>query len=213
MTTTSALDTSHIGRTVDAATVLAWHNAAESEGAGAPMVVDVRSAAEYVASHIRGSYHVPLATLAAHTRDIAAHITGPVVLVCQSGVRAEQARHHLAAVGLDRAHVLDGGLAAYAAAGGDVVVGARVWALERQVRLVAGVLVLAGLTAGRFLSPRARLVAGGIGAGLTFSALSDTCAMGAALARLPINRGVGEPAAADSIAALRAGPWGRGRGR
>ena len=70
MTTTSALDTSHIGRTVDAATVLAWHKAAESDGAGAPMVVDVRSAAEYVASHIRGSYHVPLATLAAHTLSL-----------------------------------------------------------------------------------------------------------------------------------------------
>lgn len=209
MTTTSTLETSPVGRTVDAATVVAWHNAAESDGAGAPMVVDVRSAAEYHSSHIRGSYHVPLATLAEHTRELAAHIEGPVVLVCQSGVRAEQARRHLAATGLERAHVLDGGLPAYSAAGGDVVRGPQGWALERQVRLVAGGLVLAGLTAGRFCSPKGRLLAGGIGAGLTFSALSNTCALGAALARLPLNRDISEPEVGQTLAALRAGPHGR----
>ncbi|SFO62656.1 Rhodanese-related sulfurtransferase [Pseudonocardia ammonioxydans] len=204
MTTISALETPHLGRTVDAATVLAWHRAAASEGAGAPMVIDVRSAPEYGTSHIRGSFHVPLPTLAEHTSDVAALIEGPVVLVCQSGVRAEQARRHLAATGLERAHVLDGGLPAYTAAGGDIVRGPQVWALERQVRLVAGVLVLAGLTAGRFISPKARLLAGGIGAGLTFSAVSNTCAMGAALARLPLNRDVAEPEIGQTLAALRA---------
>ena len=179
--------------TVDPQTLQSWH---------APLVVDVRSAAEYEAVHIRGSHHVPLATLAEHTTELAAHLDDPehpLVLVCQSGARAEQARQHLAAVGLDRAHVLDGGVPAYSAAGGDVVRGRRAWALERQVRLVAGSLVLTGLTAGRYLSPKARLLAGGIGAGLTFSALSDTCAMGSALARLPFNRATTDPTPADTL--------------
>lgn len=206
---TPQLESTEVGRPVNARAVVAGQKAHDGAGRGGPMVVDVRSAAEYAASHVRGSYHVPLATLAEHTSDLAAHLEGPVVLVCQSGVRAEQARQHLAAVGLDRAHVLDGGLPAFTAAGGDVVGGARVWALERQVRLVAGVLVLSGLTAGRYLSPTGRLLAGGVGAGLTFSALSDTCAMGAALARLPLNRGVTAPAAADTLATLRARPWER----
>jgi len=204
MTTTSTPETSPHGDTVDADTVIAWHQAAGRAGTGTPVVVDVRSAAEYGTSHIRGSYHVPLATLAEHTRDLAAHIAGPVVLVCQSGVRAEQARRYLAAAGLERAHVLDGGLPAYTVAGGDIVRGRQVWALERQVRLVAGALVLAGLTAGRLVSPKARLLAGGIGAGLTFSALSNTCAMGAALARLPANRDVTEPEIGQTLAGLRA---------
>lgn len=203
MTTTSTLETSPHGHTIDAAAVIARQQAAARDGADAPMLVDVRSAAEYQAAHIRGSYHVPLATLAVHTRDVAAHIGSSVVLVCQSGVRAEQARRHLAATGLEHAHVLDGGVGAYTAAGGDIVRGRQSWALERQVRLVAGALVLAGLTAGRFVSPKARLVAGGIGAGLTFSALSNTCAMGAALARLPLNRDVAEPAVGQTLAALR----------
>lgn len=167
----------------------------------APLVLDVRSAAEYDAIHIRGSYHVPLPTLAEHTEELAAHLVAgdPVVLVCQSGVRAEQARRHLAAVGLSHARVLAGGVPAYDAAGGAVVRGRRAWALERQVRLVAGALVVTGLTAGRFVSPKARLLAAGIGTGLTVSALTDTCAMGAALARLPWNREHAEPTASAAL--------------
>jgi rhodanese-related sulfurtransferase len=171
-------------------------------GAGvAPLVLDVRSAAEYDAIHIRGSYHVPLPTLAEHTDELAGHLAGgdPVVLVCQSGVRAEQARRHLAAVGLSQARVLSGGVSAFAAAGGDVVRGRQAWALERQVRLAAGALVVAGLAAGRLISPRARLIAAGIGTGLTVSALTDTCAMGAALARLPWNRDRNEPTAIETL--------------
>lgn len=171
-----------------------------------PLVVDVRSAAEFEAQHIRGSYHVPLNTLAEHTAELARHLddpSSPLVLVCQSGVRAEQGRRHLAAAGLDRAHVLDGGVAAWAAAGHEVVRGRTAWALERQVRLVAGSLVLTGILGGRLVTPKLRLLAGGIGAGLTFSALSNTCAMGSALARLPFNRDVTKPAAEAVVEQVR----------
>lgn len=196
MTTTPSATATDV-RTITAATLRGWPD---------PMVIDVRSAAEFETRHIRGSYHVPLGTLAEHTAELAGHLAAPespLVLVCQSGVRAEQARRHLAAAGLDRAHVLDGGVPAYAAAGGDVVEGRRAWALERQVRLVAGSLVLAGILGGRFLHPRLRLLAGGIGTGLTFSALSDTCAMGAALAKLPFNRDTADPAPARTIASVQ----------
>ena len=75
-----------------------------------------------------------------------------LVLVCRSGTRACEAQQHLAGVGVDRVHVLDGGLTAYTAAVGardaTVVRGRARWALERQVRLVAGTLVLAGLGVG-----------------------------------------------------------------
>ncbi|RZT75447.1 rhodanese-related sulfurtransferase [Pseudonocardia sediminis] len=198
--TTATLTDPAPGTSIDGPTLDRWMR---SPASPAPLVIDVRSAAEYESAHVRGSYHVPLATLAEHTADLAAHLDSPVVLVCQSGVRAEQGRRHLATVGLDRAHVLDGGLPAFSAADGEVVHGRRAWALERQVRLVAGSLVLAGLTAGQLLHPRARLLAAGIGAGLTFSALSDTCAMGSALARLPFNRASTEPRPVDTIDALR----------
>jgi hypothetical protein len=99
---------------------------------------------------------------------------------------------HLAGVGVDRVHVLDGGLTAYTAAVGardaTVVRGRPRWALERQVRLVAGTLVLAGLGLG-LRYPAGRLLTAGIGAGLTVSALTDTCTLGRLLAALPYNRG------------------------
>ena len=54
-------------------------------------------------------------------------------------------------------------------------------------RLAAGSIVATSILASIW-KPKARFVAGGIGAGLTFAALSNTCAMGAALGCLPFNR-------------------------
>jgi rhodanese-related sulfurtransferase len=195
--TTTPLTTEAEHLVIASAELATW----SSRAGVAPLVLDVRSAAEYDAIHIRGSYHVPLPTLAEHTDELAGHLAdgGPVVLVCQSGVRAEQARRHLAAVGLAHARVLAGGVGAFDAAGGEVVRGRPAWALERQVRLAAGALVVTGLAAGRLISPKARLLAAGIGTGLTVSALTDTCAMGAALARLPWNRDRNEPTAIEAL--------------
>ncbi|GAB4097988.1 rhodanese-like domain-containing protein [Sinomonas halotolerans] len=163
------------------------------------IVIDVRSAAEFETMHIRGSYNVPLPLLSEHTEDLAERLGKRVVLVCQSGVRAEQARQRLSGSGVDSAAVLEGGVPAFAAAGGDVVRGAQRWALERQVRMAAGGLVLAGLLAGKFVSPKLRGLSGAIGAGLAFSAATNTCAMGNALARMPWNKAASEPTAADAI--------------
>ncbi|MBG6226447.1 rhodanese-related sulfurtransferase [Arthrobacter sp. CAN_A2] len=163
------------------------------------VVIDVRSAAEFESLHIPGSYNVPLPLLSEHTDELAARLGARVVLACQSGVRAEQARQRLASSGISTAHVLTGGVPGYAAAGGDVVRGKASWALERQVRMVAGSLVLTGLIGGRFVSPKVRAVAGVIGTGLTFSAATNTCAMGRALSVMPWNRAAQEPTRESAI--------------
>ena len=72
--------------------------------------------------------------------------------------------------------------------------------------LCAGVLVLVGMLAGRYLTPTARLLTGAVGTGLTFSALTDTCAMGSALARLPFNRAASDPTAAETLTSLEHPP-------
>jgi hypothetical protein len=61
------------------------------------------------------------------------------------------------------------------------------WALERQIRLVAGSIVLLAIIASIWWSP-ARYVAGAIGLGLTVAAITDTCLMGKLLMKLPYNR-------------------------
>ncbi|MGM9471492.1 rhodanese-like domain-containing protein [Pseudarthrobacter sp. YS3] len=166
------------------------------------VVIDVRSAAEFESMHIRGSYNVPLPLLSEHTDELAARLGSRVVLVCQSGARAEQARQRLGKSGIDTAYVLTGGAPGFAAAGGDVVQGKNRWDLERQVRLAAGSLVVLGLAGGKFVSPRIRTLAGVIGAGLTFSAATNTCAMGQAISAMPWNRSTKEPTRESAIMQL-----------
>ena len=153
-------------------------------------VLDVRTGGEFDSVHIPGSYNVPLDTLAEHARDLA-ELDHPVVLVCKSGARADQAHGKLTGAGKQRLHLLDGGLDAWLASGGDVVRGSsETWAMDRQVRLVAGSISLLGIVAS-LVAPKAKWLAGGIAAGLTFSAVSNTCAMGNALGKLPYNKGRG----------------------
>ena len=162
-------------------------------------VIDVRSAAEFEGMHIRGSYNVPLPLLSEHTDELAERLGSRVVLVCQSGARAEQARQRLGGAGIGTAYVLTGGVPGFAAAGGNVVRGKARWDLERQVRLAAGSLVVLGLAGGKFVSPKIRLLAGAIGTGLTFSAATNTCAMGQAISAMPWNKAAKEPTRESAI--------------
>jgi rhodanese-related sulfurtransferase len=150
-------------------------------------VIDVRSPAEFETVHVHGSYNVPLPLLGEHAAQVADRIDHRTVLVCQSGVRAADAHRRLSAVGMGDLHVLEGGVPAFERSGGRVVRGRARWGLERQVRLVAGSLVTAGVLGSLWKRP-AIVLAGAVGAGLTFSALTDTCAMARALSALPYNR-------------------------
>ncbi|WP_395309699.1 rhodanese-like domain-containing protein [Mycobacterium sp. AMU20-3851] len=153
-----------------------------------PRVLDVRTPGEFETVHITGAYNVPLDLLREHREEIIAHLDEDVVLVCRSGQRAAQAEEALRKAGLTNVHILDGGIAAWQAEGFAVTRGAARWDLERQVRLAAGSIVLAGVL-GSIAAPKLKWLAGAVGAGLTFAALSDTCAMGMLLSRLPYNRG------------------------
>lgn len=151
------------------------------------LVLDVRTPAEFETAHIEGSYNVPLDTLKEHREQISSHLDQEVVLVCRSGARAQQADTALSTAGLGNLHVLQGGITAWQSAGHSVVEGAQRWDLERQVRLVAGSVVLSSVLASA-LVPQTKWLAAGIGGGLTFAALSNTCAMGSMLMKLPYNK-------------------------
>jgi hypothetical protein len=84
---------------------------------------------------------------------------------------------------------LDGGTAAWIEQGFPAVSSSRSrWALERQVRLGAGLIVLCGLGLAAAVNPMWAWLAAFAGAGLTFAGLTDICAMGSLLARMPWNR-------------------------
>lgn len=150
-------------------------------------VIDVRTGGEFETVHIPGSYNIPLDTLSEHVGDLAA-VDHPVVLVCQSGGRAGQAHGALDSAGKSGLFVLEGGMAAWQLQGGDVAHGdTQRWAMDRQVRLVAGSLALAGVLAS-VAAPKAKWLSAGVAGGLVFSAVSNTCAMASVLAKLPYNR-------------------------
>ncbi len=151
------------------------------------LVLDVRSPSEFESAHIEGSYNVPLGTLTEHRDEVARHLDRDVVLVCRSGARARQAENTLTDIGPANLHVLDGGITAWQAAGHRVVRGAPRWDLERQVRLVAGSIVLSSVLTSTVV-PGAKWVAAGIGSGLTVAALTNSCLMGTMLSKLPYNR-------------------------
>jgi rhodanese-related sulfurtransferase len=156
--------------------------------AAPPRVLDVRTPGEFETAHIASAYNVPLDLLREHRDEIINHLDEDVVLVCRSGQRATQAEETLRSAGLNNVHILDGGITAWEAKGFAVNRGAQRWDLERQVRLVAGSIVMTSIM-GSVAVPKLKWVAAAIGGGLTFASLTNTCAMGMALSKLPYNRG------------------------
>lgn len=168
---------------IDAATLDRW--LANGDGC---CILDVRTPEEFELAHIPGSVNVPLGDLHHVADGLAGRpLETPLVLVCRSGRRAAQAHQTLTASGIDRLHVLDGGVLAWDDGARRVQRGRAPWAMDRQVRLVAGSLVLTGIVGSLFV-PRMKFFAGAIGFGLTFSAVTNTCAMARVLGLLPYNR-------------------------
>ena len=165
------------------------------ESPTAPRVVDVRTPAEFETSHIPGSQNVPLDVLDEHTREIAELLNKhqEIVLVCRSGQRSTKAQNLLREAGLAGGRVLENGIVDWEGQGFGVDRGTQRWELERQVRLVAGSVVLSSVL-GSVALPRLKWVAAAIGGGLTYAALSNTCAMATALSKLPYNRGASSDA-------------------
>ena len=154
-----------------------------------PRILDVRTPAEFETAHIDGSYNVPLDVLNDRGSDVAQHLdqSSDIVLVCRSGQRATQAAELLQSEGVTGGSVLEKGITDWEGQGFDVKRGVQRWDLERQVRLVAGSIVLSSVL-GSVAVPRLKWLAAAIGGGLTYAAVSNTCAMGTALSKLPYNR-------------------------
>ena len=84
---------------------------------GKTTVVDVRSAEDFAAGHLRDAKHIPLADLGSRIGELEKSKSRSVIIVCQSGARADKAVRQLAAAGFNDVVRLDGGIAAWQAAG------------------------------------------------------------------------------------------------
>jgi rhodanese-related sulfurtransferase len=84
---------------------------------GKATIVDVSTAEEFAKGHLRDAKNIPLADLATRIGELDKSKARSVVVVCQTGARADKAARQLAAAGFDDVVSLDGGLTAWQAAG------------------------------------------------------------------------------------------------
>jgi rhodanese-related sulfurtransferase len=81
------------------------------------IVVDVRSADEYAGGHLRDAKHIPLADLGNRIGELDKTKVKTVIVVDQSGNRAAKAERQLKTAGFEDIYSLEGGIAAWTAAG------------------------------------------------------------------------------------------------
>lgn len=156
-----------------------------------PFLVDVRTPLEFAEVHVPQARNIPLdelnpTALLAERPSLARE---PVYLLCRTGSRAARAAEILAKSGLKQPVVVEGGTLAWIESGLPVHRSSiKVVSLERQVRIVAGSIVLSGVLLGYFVHPAFFGLSGFVGAGLVFAGITDFCGMALLLAKLPYNK-------------------------
>jgi glyoxylase-like metal-dependent hydrolase (beta-lactamase superfamily II) len=185
----------------DAATVTPAELQALRGQTPGPLLLDVRTPLEFESERIEGALNVPLEQLEDRLDQVAEQ--AELVVVCRTGVRATLAAETLARAGR-RARVLDGGMVAWRRARLPMREGRKRLAVDRQVQLIAGSMVVTGVVLGAFVNPRFLVLAGFFGAGLTFAGATGTCGLAHVLMRMPWNRTV-PPEAGSGGAVCAAG--------
>jgi rhodanese-related sulfurtransferase len=172
---------------------------ARRRAAGEPFrLIDVRTPLEFHEVHAAGAENVPLDRLQPAQLQSATD-AAPLYVICRSGRRAAEACERLHAAGLNVVSV-EGGTLAWEAAGlpverSDI----KIMSLERQVRIAAGLMVLASVLLGALVHAAFYGLAALVGTGLVFAGITDWCGMGMLLARMPWNQ-VGSYCASQSCA-------------
>jgi len=160
-----------------------WHEKAGE----AHTLVDVREAFEFSSVHAEGAVNFPMSKI--RREDLVAFGEDRSIgLLCKSGARAQMVRKQFS--DLKNLVVIEGGTQAWVEAGLPHVKGnGPCLSLDRQMRILIGALVLAGVVL--FLTgwEPGIYLSGLMGAGLIFAGLTDTCPMAMVVARMPWNRG------------------------
>lgn len=153
-------------------------------------LIDVRTPVEFREVHVEFARNVPLDRLdpAEVVKSHQGSADRLLYVICHSGGRGQKACEKLMAAGVTNVVNVAGGTSACVAAGLPVVRGQKAVSLERQVRIIAGSLVLVGVLLGWWVHPALYGLAAFVGAGLLFAGITDICGMGMLLAKMPWNQ-------------------------
>lgn len=149
--------------------------------------LDVRSAAEFEEAHIKDSINIPVGELAGKAGDLG-RAGGRYIVLCMTGNRSAMAADMLIQSGVSSVKVLDGGMTAWQKEALPVIKGQRVVSLERQVRVIAGSLVLSGILLSWSIHWAFIFISLFVSCGLIYAGITDNCMMGMLLMKLPYNR-------------------------
>jgi rhodanese-related sulfurtransferase len=153
-------------------------------------LIDVRTPVEFRELHASIARNVPLDSLDPGQVIAGRNGSGdePLYVICRGGNRSSKAVKQFIDAGFTNVINVEGGTTAWEEAGLPVERGKKAISLERQVRIVAGFIVLIGALLGIFVHPYFSGIAAFIGAGLMFAGITDTCGMGMMLAKMPWNQ-------------------------
>jgi glyoxylase-like metal-dependent hydrolase (beta-lactamase superfamily II)/rhodanese-related sulfurtransferase len=150
-------------------------------------ILDVRSALEFSQVHIEHSLNIPIDMISAKINELSQSRQNYLVL-CHTGNRAAMAADMLIQSGIHTVKVMEGGIIRWQKEKLPVIKGQGGMSLERQVRLIAGSLVLLGIMMSWRLHWAFIFVSVFVSSGLIYAGLTDNCLMGMLLMKLPYNK-------------------------
>lgn len=155
---------------------------------GDTVVIDVREDFEHAEERIAGAVSRPLSRF--DPERVRKEYAGKrIIFHCRSGKRSSDAARRFSISGEPVMH-LAGGIEAWKSAGLQVVRPARAGLpIMRQVQIVAGALVVAGVFLSVVASAWFLALSAFVGCGLMFAGITGWCGMAMLLAQMPWNRG------------------------
>jgi glyoxylase-like metal-dependent hydrolase (beta-lactamase superfamily II)/rhodanese-related sulfurtransferase len=150
-------------------------------------ILDVRSALEFSQIHIEPSINIPIDMLSAKINELSQSKQSYLVL-CHTGNRAAMAADMLLHSGIHTVKIIEGGIVHWQNEKLPVIKGQGGISLERQVRLIAGSLVLLGIILSWLLHWAFIFIPVFVSCGLVYAGLTDNCLMGTLLMKLPYNK-------------------------
>jgi rhodanese-related sulfurtransferase len=150
-------------------------------------IIDVREYPEFTRVHIQDAQLVPLGLVADASKTC--DKSNPLLLVCKSGRRAEEACQTLAGNGFKSLTALLGRMDAWSSAGKPVAKESyQTGPMERQVRTAAGGLVMTTVALEVFTSRSFLIGTALVGPGLAFAGISNTWMMASVFGLMRWNR-------------------------
>lgn len=153
-------------------------------------LIDIREPAEFLREHIPEAISFPLSEVLLGNKIKNLPVNAPVIFHCLAGSRTIQNEDALIrAADPETILLLSGGINAWKSANLPTIEDNKYpLPMMRQVQIVAGMMIIAGVAMGYSVDKNFFLLSGLIGAGLLFSGVSGWCGMAVLLSKMPWNK-------------------------